>query len=355
MPTLCDVQRVLFVSAAITLACLPSPLEAQRVDLRLGTPGSRLAGSPVDKGAFGLIQAAAFVPSVGFVAVDVSRPRLHLIGLNGRLLATTGRGGSGPGEMREPASVALLGRDTVVVLDRALQRLSFVRVATRSLTHVRSVGLKYDLFDICSLDRRFVALGYTARTGRPLHFLSGAGDRGDGWGDPFFEEKDKRAEALVNEVATIGRLACAADAGFVIVAPKLRGIVQLYDRTGALRWQTDLVDYVPTNVRMVSGGGVLFGRQPGQSITDNTVGLVLLSNELVLVQTAGVSKQHPGGGFDYAHVVSRLLRVSDGKEIGRSKDLPIILAAGEGRVLTAGSDGLDLWIEVRPFTVVKSD
>jgi hypothetical protein len=327
----------------------PVPVASQpAVRLDLGKTIARLADPP-DVGP-GLIQPATAIPGLGFVVLDLSNLRLQLFAFDGRLLGVTGRSGSGPGEMREPVSISLVASDTVAVLDRALQRLSFIAVGPSGLRTARTVPLDHNPEDICRIGRRFVALGHDPATSQVLHAVTDDGKRGQGWGKPFFEEGDKRAQAIINDVASMGRVACMETAG-IIVAPRLTGVVRLYDLAGRLRWQTSLTGYVPTRVRLVAGGGVLFGRQPGHTVTDLTIGLVPLRGDLILVQTGGVSKAHPGPGSDYERVTTHLLRISDGIEVGRFNDLPLILAAGDGKVLTAESNGLDHWIEIRPLTI----
>jgi hypothetical protein len=54
--------------------------------------------------------------------------------------------------------------------------------------------------------------------------------------------------------------------------------------------------------------------------------------------------------LDYDGVESRILRLKDGFEVGRQRDLPVILAANRGVLLTAGSEP-DLWVALHRYSL----
>jgi hypothetical protein len=71
------------------------------------------------------------------IVADAGARRLTVHALDGRLLATVGRGGSGPGEFQHIAWAGLLTPDSVAVWDPLLRRLS---VFDREGRHVRTVS-----------------------------------------------------------------------------------------------------------------------------------------------------------------------------------------------------------------------
>ncbi len=95
-------------------------------------------------------------------------------------------------------------------------------------------------------------------------------------------------------------------------------------------------------------GGVVLARPPGRTVRDITLHAIVLDPEYLLVQTAGVSKQHPGPGFDYDYVDSRILRISDGTEVSRTRNLPVVLAISDGKALIGNSNEAEFGLEVRP-------
>lgn len=318
--------------------------------IELGTARVHLRGSPQrPDGQVGLVTAAAFAPGVGFVIADATNFRIHVV--QDSTVRPFGGEGSGPGEMREPIAAFAIGRDSLAVIDRTLRRLTVFKFSNRAATVQRTFPLGLLPEDVCPSLDGLIALSYDRRTGTTVHLLSRDGSRIlRSWGEPFVPDPDPRARARVNEIASRGRVLCLAD-GSVLVASRFTGELRLYNRSRALTWRRTLSPFVATRIQVVDRGGVLFGRQPGVRVTDMAITAVSLPNDLLLVQSGGVSRAHPGPGFDYERITSHILRASDGAELSRATDIPVILAASDREMLAAGSRDLDIWIEVRPFAI----
>jgi hypothetical protein len=140
----------------------------------------------------------------------------------------------------------------------------------------------------------------------------------------------------------------------IIVAPSLKPEVRAYDAGGKLRWMRTIADVIPPVVREVAGGGVLFGHPPGLRQSHRIVSLIQIGPEHILVQFGLTNREHPGENGDFAGIDSRILRVSDGREVGRQIDLPLVLTSNMSRVLLLGAEP-EPWIEVRRYQLVKHE
>jgi len=323
-----------------------------RFMVTLGKPSFHVEIGGVPLEPFGAVTDALFVPG-GVAVLDLRRAGIHLLTDRGKTLSTFGRMGSGPGEMREAVSMRLIDDKTLMLLDRALQRITFYDLGKDKIAYRKTLTLEESSTeDACFVQGRPIVYGYSAVSNKILHFVDAGGRKTDGWGDTLFA-----GGPYANSVATSGRILCLQDPQIILVAPYLKGEIRAYSQTGALLWTSVLADYVAVLVKVLPprGGrsGVLLGKPPGHTKTNKTIGIHRLSRTLLLVQTALTSKEHPGSDFNFEFVESRILRLSDGREIGRTRDLPVILAIEGSRMLVAGGEP-DLWVESRSFTVADS-
>ena len=235
----------------------PEPLYAQSAasQVSLGPATTRIGlNAKSEAQEFGLIAAAVFLPSGMAVISDRAKQRLVVIPRGGIATSTVGRTGSGPGEMKEPSSLFLIDSTHLVLLDRALARLSIFRPITSGIQYVRSVPLKAIPDDLCASGNEFVAMRFDAPSQTILHRVSAAGREISAFGTPLFVASD-----FLNTVSTQGRLLCLPDRRAVVIAPLLTGELRSYAVTGQLLWRTELPDHLPPDVKEVKGGGILFG------------------------------------------------------------------------------------------------
>jgi hypothetical protein len=323
-----------------------------QVNITLGPASFRIANEKGPNGGFGAITDALFT-SNGVVVLDGRNAVLQVVDRLGVAQRSIGRMGSGPGEMREGTSITRIGRDTLVLYDRALLRLSYFSHMGSNLKLLKTVRMQESgTEDLCTLRGKLIAFGYSSRTGRILHKVSGSGQRLEAFGDTLFS-----GGPSVNSVATSGQILCLEEKGLVLVAPYLKGEILAYNESGRLAWRTVLADYVPVLVKLVAGErgrgtGVLMGKPPGHTMTHKTVGIHRLSERFILVQTAVTSRENPGFDFDFVRVESRILRLSDGVEVARRTDLPFIIAVENGKALCAGGEP-ELWLESRPYAITS--
>jgi hypothetical protein len=343
-----DLERHRGRSSATLLVMLlaGTHLPAQpAVRIVLGPASIRIGVDPrTETEEFGLVEAALILPNGAAVVSDRVKQRLVFITPTGRGVRVVGRAGSGPGEMKEPSSLAVFDSG-VVVLDRALARLSFFNLTTTGLRYHRSISVRRIPDAVCGYQKEYVSLRYDPSRRTILHRLTASGEESSDFGSPLFEASDR-----LNSVSTQGRVVCLPDLGMVIVAPSFTSEVRSYAVTGSLLWRVSLDSLLPPEVKEVAGGGISYAWFP-RGIGKSHIGItaVRLDAEYVLVQYGLRIRNRRGyRGEDFAQIESRILRLRDGQEVGRQRDLPVIHAAGSNKVLTAGEEP-EPWVEMRSY------
>jgi hypothetical protein len=118
--------------AIIAFAFSPTILGAQEtVDLAPNDLRLTMSTSPVynidghtanEWAAFGRISALEFDHDGNLYILDGTSHRVVMVSSNGRFVREVGRQGDGPGEFRQPADLAVLSDNSLVVLDRHSHR-----------------------------------------------------------------------------------------------------------------------------------------------------------------------------------------------------------------------------------------
>ena len=296
----------------------------------------------------GVVRGGTLFPSGAVLLSDRAKVRLVYVDSAGAAVVV-GRQGSGPTEFRQPTTVVRLDEATTIVLDRALARILFLKHVRGSPTITSTVTLRRIPDQICAFGPRLFALRFDAVSGTILHSVSLDGEERSSFGSPLFD-----AGPRVNNIATQGHLLCLTAPQLVIVAPSLKPEVRAYDAPGTLRWARTISGVIPPVVKEVAGGGVLFGHPPGLRQSHSIASLVQIGSEHILVQFGLTNREHPGDNGDFVGIDSRILRVSDGAEVGRQIDLPFVLASDVSRLLILGPDP-EPWIEVRKYQLTKHD
>jgi hypothetical protein len=155
-----------------------------------------------------------------------------------RPLGRIGRAGSGPGEFREPIALAPLGRGRIVVLDRALRRLTFISDTGRyhSAARVeRMVALGTASEGMCIVDGvNIIVYGLAAAHRVRVIDTAGVLVRN-------FAPIDTRYSSRGWDLLATGRVACDPSRKEVVITSRFSPAVQAFiPRTGALTWADTL-------------------------------------------------------------------------------------------------------------------
>lgn len=193
------------LSAAL-LALVSSPTSGQLP----GGPRLVAAAPEMVNGALVEPSQAVRVAGLGYVILDKRARRLLVVDSKLNLLGSTGRPGSGPGEFREPVWISN-DRGEVVVLDRALRRLSIWKVSKQRLMYAREVNVPFFAEAFCVLREDQVLLyGFTPKA--RLHVLSRAGVVMRSFAPP-----EPKWSKRLQEFNAAGGMACSEKRGDVLI------------------------------------------------------------------------------------------------------------------------------------------
>jgi hypothetical protein len=338
-------------ATVIAILILPRGLPAQSMRISAGARDFRLAGTALEDAKIDDVTDAQFLADGTIAVIDQTNERVVHLSAAGLLLGASGRKGSGPGEYQFPIFVRQL-HATIAVFDNGPQRFTYLLPRQGTLALIATRNVPFVPVDLCISNGRPLVYAYDRSDKTLFRWMDDSGRVSEGFGKPWYTGADGAPAALdlLNETGEFASLACQADGTRFAVASALRGEIRSYRSDGALLWQTALTGFLPTMFRAIARGTVI-GFQPGQQARDIVIGLHQLSPSLLLLQIGRLTREHPSGaGHDFSRIDSRLIRMSDGVEVGRQTDLPFVIAMAGNRMLTTGVDQ-DLWLSSSRFVV----
>jgi hypothetical protein len=107
----------------------------------------------------GSVAGTAISARSELLILDGSELTLLAFDSSGNLVARAAGGGDGPGELRDPVALALIGRDTVVLVDRGQRRISVLSPVASGMQFVRSVPLTFHPGAACAMGADLFVLG----------------------------------------------------------------------------------------------------------------------------------------------------------------------------------------------------
>lgn len=295
------------------------------VELEIG----ELEGSNV----FGLVEDIQPVGGGQFVVLDSRPPTLTLFDPEGRPLATIGRSGEGPGEFRSPVALASDGARLYVLDARGLQIHEYA-VAEGDLEFVRSRRLPFTPRDLCVLEGRlYVAMLHEGNT---LHELSPEGEILRSFGEPYLvtEVPPGPVGTILQEIMSVGFIACAEEARLVITLGFNGPEVRAYSAEGELRWATTLSGHSTIRPRATNRGTVALEPDPRTGGVHETVGLATTHDRVLAQLVLTVA----GTGDEERPVDTRVLSLATGEEVGETRELPRTTSVREGRYYAYRND-----------------
>jgi hypothetical protein len=226
--------------AAAGLLCCASSLAAQAADARVGSV-------PL----WGRVADAKIMRPDRVVVVDERDQRIWLVDGAGRLVASAGRRGQGPGEFLLTERLVRMDDSTLGVIDRRNARLTRVRVRRDTLLTIGSVPLTPFIEDACRLgDALYLAFADVATSSqvsvaRLDGTVTGKLARVPVQGSPLFRET--QLEAAVG---------CQATPSRIVTATRHTGVVTAWSLDGRSLWQTPLPAFRSVTVEPGEDGGV---------------------------------------------------------------------------------------------------
>jgi hypothetical protein len=265
---------------------------------------------------FGRIGSVAVDGSGRVFVVDVLNDVVRMYGPDGAYLSSTGREGDGPGEFRSPEHVVLVGKDTVLVTDRT-GRLSRFLLQQDSLAFDGVVRLPATPEDACVLDSVIIVQGVPLEGEGILHVYDLRGKHLASFG-----EMNAGANLIIQETFTWGSVVCLCKAGEVLYVPDFSPEIRWYRPGGSLVAIDSLPDYSVTPAEPARNGGGSFDWSPEQGAHAERSAIALDASS-VLIQLAYKNATISTAG-DYVYLDSRLWDVETGREIGRSRAIPLL-------------------------------
>lgn len=185
---------------------------------------------------------------------------------------------------------------------------------------------------LCSMAERAFVLGIAlpAASSELVHRVGQDGEVQSSFGEAF---------GPPGEVSRIlfgtGRLLCLPQEQLIVVASQYFPEVRAYDVRGTLRWRQQLPDFRRVSYRE-SASRVDY-TYPPDSIWDQTVSVFPANDQLLAVQVGRRYGRNPSAPF--REVRTLLISMGDGRLIRAQTDLPVVKAAGRGRLFSIDNDG----------------
>lgn len=274
---------------------------------------------------FGQLIAAELTANGEVVLLDLRRPGVFWFDSTGRFKAVTAVG-RGPAEVAQPRAVAAGPAGTVLVLDPANARLSYLRESNGRVAVDSSIGTVHVSTSLCELAGRVhVSL---LLDGMVSHVLGPDGRSLRSFGpEPVLPQAAKGDLGMLARRQIVEpRLFCDPPRSQVVLAGRSHPLIRAYDPLGEMRWSVQLADVHPITFALTGTGTVEGVLDPvnGASFVRS---MIAWGPQHLLIQYV---RSFPGGppeGMEFGGIDSRLLDLSTGAEVGRSAGLPIIAAA----------------------------
>lgn len=272
------------------------------------------------------------------VVLDGETNSLLILSLDGRLLSVTANTGPERAMLSHPIQMAWLDSVTLAVLDKQRPRLARFHLQDNALVPASVLGLDglMAVSGVCSINGRAFVLGTTRPPDQSklVHVLAEDGAVSTSFGEPF-GGSDEFSRLFYGP----GRLLCVPEAQLIVVASHYYPELRAYDERGKLRWVHTIPDYRGVTYRETAPGRMEY-IYPDDDVWDYTRSLFQASEDVVALQVT----RRRGRLLDspLAGVRTMLIASSTGREIGIQTDVPLVTAAGAGRLFSIDEAG-QLW------------
>lgn len=230
--------------AAKRLATFRRHFARRQVTATVGT----LDGPP--EATFGTVLDAKVTDRDEILIADIQTAEVQVFDPSGTFLYTLGRHGEGPGEFKAPAAILLPEPGELLVLDRAQLIHHFRRRAGR-YEYVDRVRFNAFHHDVCQVEEGFVVHATIADQPEVLHHFGFDGALRSRFAAPYRYSLRRPREAMSR-----GQIACAPEAGLVILAIRARNAVEAYRvRGGTVAWHARMEGLNMTQVFETHRGG----------------------------------------------------------------------------------------------------
>lgn len=189
-----------------------------------------------DTAIFGKIEDGAITRTGEIIVLDSRMMQLRVYATDGKLLATGGQHGLGPGEFRAPSALDVDDENHVYVADR--NAIHIFDWLGDSLLYRQTLHLQIGVLDLCTLGNIVFVHGLDLEAGgKVIHRLGSDGEFTLSVGDIYDSE---------SEFTTMrrGRIACATEAEVVAFAAGYFPEIHAWTPEGKPLWVTSIADWL---------------------------------------------------------------------------------------------------------------
>jgi hypothetical protein len=328
--------------AAATLATLvgcggdaPPPPPVALQGLTLDTLFAIGAAAGESWEAFGGIWDVEVGPDGLLAVLDIEAPAVHVYDQSGAHVASVSETGLDAGALDRPAGIAWSRAGELLVWDPGSSWISSFAVDEGGLEHLDGRrAFAFGETGFCSSGGR-IYLSYW-QDGQVVHEIGPDGpvrSFAEAPHIPGVETLGPELQEIATEELTPSGLLCASEG--VLDVSFFGSHARLLDRDGAVLWERELEAFNPLVVYTPDGMGLgrRFDPNEGSHLLRS---VVPWGDEHALVQHELRTQEFPEEG-EVEVIESRLVRLEDGLEVGRTRDLPLILAAHGNRLFSVRS------------------
>jgi hypothetical protein len=318
--------------AVTTAAALPATLQGLATDTLFEIGASQGESWR----SFGGIWDVDVSSSGNTAVLDIESAQVHVYDSTGAHVGSVLTAGLDPGSLEAPSGLTWAGDDDLLVWDPGTSTISQFDVSTTGVQfEERVAAYAFGETGFCA-DDDHTYLSYW-QNGLVVHEIGDAGvDRSFGTAPqiPGMSELGPELQEIGIEELSPSELLCTP-AGVLDVA-FFGSRIRLHDHAGTLVWEREFEEFNPLSVYSPDGMGL--GRQ-----FDATQGTSLLHSivawgaDHALVQHEIRTREFLEEG-EVPVLESRLIRLSDGAEVDRSRELPRILATWGSRFYVVVDD-----------------
>ena len=308
---------------------LPS-LEGLRLDSLFAV------GAPTGEESFGGIWDVEAAPDGRLAVLDLEAPAVRVFDASGALVGSISATGVAEGTLDRPSGIAWSRNGELLVWDQGNSWVSFFSVtdAGVELTAARR-AFAFGETGFCATPEH-VYLSYW-QDGQVVHEIGTEGlvrSFGPAPDIPGLETLGPELQEIATEELTPSGLLCTLNG--VFEASYFGSRIRMHDHDGQTLWDRELDDFNPMSAYTLDGIGL--GRAFDQSDGSHLLrSIVPWGSAVALVQHQLRTSEFSAEG-DVEVFESRLLGLENGAELGRTRELPLILAAEGTRLYSVSSD-----------------
>jgi hypothetical protein len=327
-----------FIMSALLSPAWPFDASAAQLLPLAGPPSVQIGAfdSP-DNEVFGRIQDVAMGPEGSFFVLDDLVRDVRWFDPSGGFVARIGREGQGPGELGAPSALAVDDAGDVHVLDAQNRRITIFSTRAGQLRYSRDHLVPFGT-DLCIAgSRRFIVLPSALGGGHLVHEIEEEGSTLQSFAPPVPLDQAmrrglERDVPVVEEIYERGLLVCDAASGTLILVGRATPSVRAFSLSGEQLWAAELADYHVVRYGPGPRGGLAQIPDPESGTAHSTSGAFIDGEYLY------VSLYEGGINLPEGRLEVRVLRRSDGTEVGRQPTPMRLVAQGRGLVLGRTSD-----------------